>query len=186
MVLLVIMTLKFGEIYDTSKSILLSNSQPRASLDLLLDMVGMVTKSERMEHGELVREYATPAELNIHSNYILSRPILNRVVQRRYGIDIDHKVDLIALRKKLKTVIKDQDYAIERILGLLAMAQMGFIDPTRPKASFLTPGTTGVGKTEVAKQAAEGLGIPFVRFDMQRYPNSEDAKVFADDLARAG
>lgn len=176
----------FGDIYDTSKSILLSNSQPRASLDLLLDMVGLVTKSERMEHGELVREYATPSELNIHSNYILSRPILNRVVQRRYGIDIDHKVDLIALRKKLKTVIKDQDYAIERILGLLAMAQMGFIDPTRPKASFLTPGTTGVGKTEVAKQAAEGLGIPFIRFDMQRYPNSEDAKVFADDLARAG
>ena len=176
----------FSEVYDTSKNILISNSQPRASLDLLMDMIGAVTKSEQMINGKLHREYATPDELNINAEYILSRPILNRVVQRRYGIDIDHKVDLNSLRKKLKTVIKDQDYAIERVLGLLAMAQMGFIDPSRPKVSFLTPGTTGVGKTELAKQAAEGLGVPFIRFDMQRYPNKEDAKVFADDLARAG
>jgi ATP-dependent Clp protease ATP-binding subunit ClpA len=41
--------------------------------------------------------------------------------------------------------------------------------PEKPTGSFLFAGPTGVGKTELAKQLAETLGVPFLRFDMSEY-----------------
>lgn len=136
----------FREIYDTSKQILISNSQPRASIDILLNMVGNITKNEYMKDGELIREYATPEELHINSEYTLSRPMLNRVIQRSYGIDIDNRVDIDSVRKALRSSIYNQEYALDIILSRLEMSLAGFNDPTRPKISFISTGPTGVGK----------------------------------------
>lgn len=136
----------FGEIYDTSKQILISNSQPRASIDILLNMVGNITKNEYMKGGKLVREYATPEDLHINSEYTLSRPMLNRVIQRSYGIDIDNRVDIQSVRDALRSSIYNQDGALDIILSRLEMSLAGFNDPTRPKISFISTGPTGVGK----------------------------------------
>lgn len=136
----------FGEIYDTSKQILISNSQPRASIDILLNMVGNITKNEYMKNGKLVREYATPEELHINSEYTLSRPMLNRVIQRSYGIDIDNRVNIKKVKEALRESIYNQDNALDIILSRLEMSLAGFNDPTRPKISFISTGPTGVGK----------------------------------------
>ena len=136
----------YGEIYDTSRQILISNSQPRASLDILLNMVGNITKNEYMKNGQLIREYATPEELRINSEHALSRPMLNRVIQRSYGIDIDNRVDIQSVRDALRQNIYDQDIAVNTILSRLEMSLAGFNDPTRPKISFISTGPTGVGK----------------------------------------
>lgn len=136
----------FEDIYDTTKSLLLSNSQPRASIDVLLNMVGHITKLERMENGRLIREYATAAELDINNDYALSRPILNRVIQHAYGIDIDNKVSIPKVREALRTRILNQEQALDSIIARLELSLVGFNDPTRPKISFLSTGPTGVGK----------------------------------------
>lgn len=136
----------FSEIYDTSKQILISNSQPRASIDILNNIIGNLTKTERMEHGKLIRTYYTTDELNINSKYALSRPMLNRVIQRAYGIDIDNKVSIHDLRHAIHTRIYNQNQASEAVLSLLEMSLAGFNDPTRPKMSFLSTGPTGTGK----------------------------------------
>ena len=136
----------YGEIYDTSKEILISNSQPRASIDILMNVVGNMTKNEYMKNGKLIREYATPKELNINSKYSLSRPLLNRVIQRSYGIDIDNKIDIRNVRKALRSRIFNQTQAVETVISRLEMALAGFNDPTRPKISFLSTGPTGTGK----------------------------------------
>lgn len=137
----------FSEIYDTSKQILISNSQPRASIDILNNIIGNLTKTERMEHGKLIRTYYTTDELNINSKFALSRPMLNRVIQRAYGIDIDNKVSIHDLRHAIHTRIYNQNQASEAVLSLLEMSLAGFNDPTRPKMSFLSTGSTGVGKS---------------------------------------
>jgi ATP-dependent Clp protease ATP-binding subunit ClpA len=41
--------------------------------------------------------------------------------------------------------------------------------PEKPVGSFLFSGPTGVGKTELAKQLANALGVPFLRYDMSEY-----------------
>lgn len=175
----------YSEIYDTASQILISNSQPRASIDILLNMVGNITKTEYMKNGKLVREYSTPAELRINSEYALSRPMLNRVIQRAYSIDIDNRVDINTVRQELKTRIFNQEQAVESVLSRLEMSLAGFNDPTRPKISILSTGTTGTGKTEMAKVISASLGIPLKRFDMSRYSRPEDAVEFANELAKA-
>ena len=136
----------YGEIFDTASQILISNSQPRASIDILLNMVGNITTTEYMKDGKLLREYATPEELNINSDYSLSRPMLNRVIQRSYGIDIDNKIDVKTLRPLLNSRIFNQSQAINTFMSRLEMSLAGFNDPTRPKISILSTGPTGSGK----------------------------------------
>lgn len=175
----------YGEIYDTSRQILISNSQPRASIDILLNMVGNITKREYMKNGKILKEYSTAQDLKINSKYPLSRPMLNRVIQRAYGIDIDNRINVNEVREALQKGIYNQDQAVNMIMARLEMSLAGFNDPTRPKISFLSTGPTGVGKTELAKVITDALKIPLKRFDMSRYPRPEDAVDFADELARA-
>ncbi|MEM7588268.1 MAG: AAA family ATPase, partial [Acidobacteriota bacterium] len=62
-----------------------------------------------------------------------------------------------------------QDEAIERLVSAIKVSRAGLRDPQKPVGSFLLTGPTGVGKTEVAKQLAEVMGITFLRFDMSEY-----------------
>src|SRR5688572_22803148 len=62
-----------------------------------------------------------------------------------------------------------QDEAIDRLVSAIKVSRAGLRDPQKPVGNFLLTGPTGVGKTEVAKQLAEALGIAFLRFDMSEY-----------------
>jgi len=48
-------------------------------------------------------------------------------------------------------------------------SRAGFREPNKPVANFLFVGPTGVGKTELARQLADNLGIAMHRFDMSEY-----------------
>jgi ATP-dependent Clp protease ATP-binding subunit ClpA len=76
---------------------------------------------------------------------------------------------LQALEKELKTVIFGQDHAVEQLVKAIKLSRSGLAHPTKPIGSFLFSGPTGVGKTELAKQAARVLGVNFLRFDMSEY-----------------
>ncbi len=73
------------------------------------------------------------------------------------------------LEAQLKSVVFGQDDAIEKVASAIKRAKAGLGSPTRPIGCFLFVGPTGVGKTELAKQLAEILGIKFIRFDMSEY-----------------
>ncbi|GAB4279631.1 MAG: ATP-dependent Clp protease ATP-binding subunit ClpA [Candidatus Rifleibacteriota bacterium] len=73
------------------------------------------------------------------------------------------------LEAKLQTVIFGQDRAIEALVRSIKISRAGMTGANRPVGSFLFTGPTGVGKTEVAKQLAENLGVNFLRFDMSEY-----------------
>ena len=173
------------EIYIESRRLLMSNAQPRASIDILNSMIGDTVKSERMENGKLVKEFYTPAELGFVADKILSRPLLKRIIRRGYGVDIDNVVDVKTVIKALHTRLFNQDNATTTVVRLLEMAAHGFSDVTRPKFSFLSTGVTGVGKTEMAKIISESMMVPLKRFDMSRYGDPKMAKEFADALFQA-
>ena len=66
------------------------------------------------------------------------------------------------------------------------MANIG--DKTRPRGSFIFTGSTGVGKTELAKAMAEGLfedEDAMIRFDMSEYLTRESMDTFRERLADA-
>ncbi len=73
------------------------------------------------------------------------------------------------LEVSLKRVVFGQDTAIETLASAIKLARAGLREPEKPIGNYLFAGPTGVGKTEVAKQLADTLGVELMRFDMSEY-----------------
>ncbi|MBF9044703.1 ATP-dependent Clp protease ATP-binding subunit ClpA [Rhodobacterales bacterium HKCCE4037] len=73
------------------------------------------------------------------------------------------------LEVSLKRVVFGQDKAIEALSSSIKLARAGLREPEKPIGNYLFAGPTGVGKTEVAKQLADTLGVELIRFDMSEY-----------------
>lgn len=81
----------------------------------------------------------------------------------------DDKEALKNLERDLKTMVYDQDNAIDVLVDSIKLSRAGLRDPDKPIGCYLFSGPTGVGKTEVAKQLSKTLGIELLRFDMSEY-----------------
>ena len=73
------------------------------------------------------------------------------------------------LEASLKRVVFGQDKAIDALSSAIKLARAGLREPEKPIGNYLFAGPTGVGKTEVAKQLADTLGVELLRFDMSEY-----------------
>lgn len=76
---------------------------------------------------------------------------------------------LRTLESDIKKEIFGQDEAVARVVEAVQMSKAGLADDTKPMASLLFVGPTGVGKTEVARVLSERMGMKLVRFDMSEY-----------------
>jgi ATP-dependent Clp protease ATP-binding subunit ClpA len=76
---------------------------------------------------------------------------------------------LRSLAIDLKSRIFGQDEAVEKVVDAIKRSRAGFREPQKPIASLLFVGPTGVGKTELARQLADLMGIPLHRYDMGEY-----------------
>lgn len=85
------------------------------------------------------------------------------------SVSASDKGRLKKLAKGLKDKIFGQDPAINQLSRAIKLSRTGLGRENKPIGSFLFAGPTGVGKTEVSKQLAEQMGLPFLRFDMSEY-----------------
>jgi len=90
-----------------------------------------------------------------------------RIPSKKVSLD-DRKV-LQTMERDLRTVVFGQDKAIDALATAIKMSRAGLRDLEKPIGSYLFSGPTGVGKTEVAKQLSNTLGIELIRFDMSEY-----------------
>ena len=84
------------------------------------------------------------------------------VVSRWTGIPVSkmlqsEKEKLLHLEDELHQRVIGQDEAIQAVSDAVRRSRAGLQDPKRPIGSFIFLGTTGVGKTELAKALAEFL-----------------------------
>jgi len=99
------------------------------------------------------------------------------VVSRWTGIPVSRmlqseKQKLLSLEAELHKRVVGQDEAIEAVSNAIRRSRAGLQDTKRPIGSFIFLGTTGVGKTELAKALAEFLfnnENSMVRIDMSEY-----------------
>ena len=99
------------------------------------------------------------------------------VVSRWTGIPVNKMVQsekekLLHLEAELHSRVVGQDEAIRAIADAVRRSRAGLNDPKRPIGSFIFLGTTGVGKTELAKALAEYLFDDenmMTRIDMSEY-----------------
>ena len=99
---------------------------------------------------------------------------VERVVARMARVPVETAISedaerLGRLESDLKAVVFGQDRAVETVARAVKRARAGLAGDQKPTGSFLFAGPTGVGKTELAKQLAATLGVPFLRFDMSEY-----------------
>ncbi len=76
---------------------------------------------------------------------------------------------LASLEYELGSKVFGQKEAVAMLAQAIKRSRAGLGNAERPLGSFLLTGPTGVGKTELAKQLANCLGVAFVRFDMSEY-----------------
>ena len=104
----------------------------------------------------------------------IGEDIIKLVVSKMARIPVDsvketEKDKLKNLELNLKSEIFGQDSAIEKTVNSVLYSRSDIMHREKPIASFLFAGSSGVGKTELAKQLAAKLGVSFVRFDMSEY-----------------
>ena len=99
------------------------------------------------------------------------------VVSRWTGIPVTRMLEserqkLLRLESELHKRVVGQEEAIRAVSDAVCRSRAGLQDPKRPVASFIFLGTTGVGKTELAKALAEFLfndDTMMTRIDMSEY-----------------
>jgi ATP-dependent Clp protease ATP-binding subunit ClpA len=90
-----------------------------------------------------------------------------RVPRKRvYGNERNKLKDL---EPSILSAIYGQDEAVKSVVESIKRSRAGFRKGTKPVANFLFVGPTGVGKTELARQLSEQMGVQLLRFDMTEY-----------------
>lgn len=105
---------------------------------------------------------------------IVDKALVNEILAKMCKVERLAEADennnrLYSLKERIEKRVFGQDDAIRAVSEAVLMAKAGLTDETKPLASLLFVGPTGVGKTEVAKVLSEEMGVGLVRFDMSEY-----------------
>lgn len=145
-------------------------------------------KVAEIRYGKIKEEEATVAELSkqldemgterkrLLKEEVDSEDIAENVAKAT-GIPVQRMLQserekLLHLEEELHKRVVGQDEAIEAVSDAIRRGRAGLQDPRRPIGSFIFLGTTGVGKTELAKALAEVLfddDSMMTRIDMSEY-----------------
>ncbi len=133
--------------------------------DKAIDVMDEAGARLRIMEGAVIPESAAPE---------VSEKLIERVVAKmaripEKSIGFDENLKLKNLEENLSKAVFGQGQAVSELAKTVKRARAGFRSTVKPASSFLFAGPTGVGKTELARQLAENLGIPLIRFDMSEY-----------------
>ncbi len=135
---------------------------PDKAIDVI-DECGAYIRMTTFKAGEAEKEPGMIEEAQIEKVISKIAQIPERSVSR------SEKDRLQNLESELKARIFGQDQAIEAVVKAVKRSRAGFRNPDKPVSNFLFVGPTGVGKTELARQLADIMGVAMHRFDMSEY-----------------
>lgn len=153
----------FEMIYEYTNRYIPANAQPRKSILILDSMVGWYRWKKR--------------RLNLR--------LLADVIYESEGVNVAFRVDSTNIQKHLDAKVFAQKHATSIIADRLQICVAELNNNSRPMASFLFTGSTGVGKTEMVKQLAKILFDDerrLIRFDMSEYANADSLDRFRQEL----
>lgn len=163
----------FRQIYEYTQRYMPASSQPRKSILVLDSMVGWHTFTSESPN---------------HTTRALDRSLLADVLQESLGVNVSFKVDGTKIKQELDAAVFSQDLATTAVAQRLQLSVADLHDPTRPMASLLLTGSTGVGKTEMTRQLARLLfgddQRHLIRFDMSEYAEDSSLQAFRSELTR--
>ena len=147
---------------DLADRYLAERKLPDKAIDLI-DEAGAILK---LRGGDAARKSKRPLRVRARDIEAVVATMARIPPRRAASTDRER---LRNLEGDIKTRIFGQEKAVERVCQAIRMNRAGLGQPGRPIGCFLFAGPTGVGKTELAKQLAEVLGVSFLRYDMSEY-----------------
>jgi len=123
---------------------------------------------------DVIDEAAAAVKIDIRKDKSVYEKDIEKIISRmakipEKTISSRDKIKFKNLERDLKTLIFGQDNAVESLASAVKLSKAGLSNLNKPIGSYLFTGPTGVGKTELARQLANILGINLVRFDMSEY-----------------
>ncbi|MER6520101.1 AAA family ATPase [Streptomyces sp. NPDC001553] len=156
----------FRQIYEYTQRYMPASAQPRKSILVLDSMVGWTRLTQRP----------------------MDRDLLSDVLMETLNVNVAFKVDGAKIKKQLDEKVFSQDWATGAVARRLQLSVADLNDKGKPMASLLFTGSTGVGKTELAKQLAKLLfgddQRHLIRFDMTEYAEDSSFAAFRSELTR--
>ncbi len=113
----------------------------------------------------------------INGSAVVTEEDILSVISMKTGIPLnkitaEDTIELSFLEKNLSERVIGHKYAVKKVTNAVCRAKSGLHDSERPSASFMFVGSSGVGKTELAKALAEclfGSEKSLIRVDMSEY-----------------
>ncbi|MFG1858908.1 AAA family ATPase [Actinomadura geliboluensis] len=156
----------FRMIYQYTQRYMPASAQPRKSILVLDSMVGW----------------------HRHTGRAIDRDLLADVLMESLNVNVALRVDATKIKKQLDARVYSQDFATSVVARRLQLCVADLNDKSRPEASFLFTGSTGVGKTEMVKQLAKLLfgddQRHLIRFDMTEFASQDSLARFRSELTR--
>ena len=177
--------------WDSEKKIVADLQKARQEIEddeneaRIAERQGNYGKVAELRYGKIAQARARIEELSAKQSAI-KNPIINEavtpediaeVVARWTGIPVNRMMEsekekLLRMESELHKRVVGQDKAIAAVSDAVRRSRAGLSNEHRPIGSFLFLGTTGVGKTELAKALAEFLfndETMMTRIDMSEY-----------------
>jgi ATP-dependent Clp protease ATP-binding subunit ClpA len=156
----------YEQIFDYTNRYVPASVQPRKSIRVLDAMVGRHRYlGERMD-----------------------KKLLAEVLKIEFGVEVEINVDATMIKNELDKRVFSQDFATTSIARRLQLCVAGLNDPSKPMASLLFTGSTGVGKSEITKQLSTILfgddQRHLIRFDMTEWGRDDSVDLFREELSR--
>ena len=127
--------------------------------DIAIDLIDETAAAFHLEKKKKVKVTATHIQNTIASIVGIST----------VNVTHDETNSLLQLEENLKKRVIGQEMAVTKVSEAIKISKAGLSSQTKPIASFLFSGPTGVGKTELAIALSDTLGINYERFDMSEY-----------------
>lgn len=141
---------------------------------------GSIELSERYVHDknlpdkaiDLIDEagvFANEHNIKEIDEEIIEIVLTNKIGINKKNVSLKEKELLKNLEVNLKENIIGQDQAISVISDSILLSRLGLKNENKPKGIFLFLGSSGIGKTELAKTLAEKINMNLIRIDMSEY-----------------
>lgn len=168
-----------GAYYKVQRDNMFKHDDSKATSDMEDNQLGGNQLEGKAKNNSKVIDITKAAEEKTIDNIITAEMIEATLSKMKdipaKTVKTDEVSALKELPEKLKSKVFGQDTAIDEIVRCIKLNRAGLIEGSKPVASLLFVGPTGVGKTELAKALASELGVKLIRFDMSEYTEKHAA-----------